>query len=287
MSIKAQENKGINGIITLVTDFGLSDPYAGIMKGVILSINPRARIVDITHQVPSYDIFAASRIIESSYSFFPLGTIHVLIIDPGVGGRRKIACVSACGHIFVAPDNGVLSRVIENAGEVSGVWVENPSWFLHPVSKTFHGRDIFAPVAARLSMGLDMADLGPVLDPGAMVFLPEDLPEIKASGTISGRVVRVDAFGNLVTNISRQAFRKAFGKDSEKTVVVRIPGHEIYGISDTYDAAPPGALLALFGSGGFLELAVNRGNASDLYHVGIDAPVILDRVKGGQVETKA
>ncbi|NOY70633.1 MAG: SAM-dependent chlorinase/fluorinase [Deltaproteobacteria bacterium] len=268
----------VSGLITLVTDFGLSEPYAGIMKGVILSLNPSARIVDITHQIGPFDIFGAANVIGSSFSYFPSGTIHMVVVDPTVGCSRRVVAVRACGHVFLAPDNGVLSRIVENEKNMSGVWVKNRDWFLHPVSNTFHGRDIFAPVAAYLSMGRDLADLGPRLNPKSIFLLPPDLPERTKSNGLAGRVVGVDSFGNLVTNISADVFLATFGNVPEKNVVIHLAGHIIKGISKTYGMKAENVPLALFGSAGFLEISVNLGNAADYFKAGVGSDVVVDAV---------
>lgn len=269
-------DNSVSGLITLVTDFGLFDPYAGIMKGVILSVNPDARIVDITHQIRPYDIAGAANVLGASFSYFPPATIHVAVVDPGVGASRRIMAVRTCGHIFLVPDNGVLSRIVDRDENISGVWVENRDWFLHPVSSTFHGRDIFAPIAAHLSMGRDLSDLGPKLNPESIFLLPPDLPERTESRGLAGRVTGVDSFGNLVTNISSDVFLTTFGNGAEKNVVIRIAGHMIKGIAKTYGGKAKKAPLALFGSTGFLEISVNLGNAADYFKAGAGTDVIVD-----------
>src|SRR5215467_7691958 len=167
-------------IITLTTDFGLSDPFVGIMKGVILGIAPAAELVDITHDVRSYDILEAAFIIESTYRYFPEGTVHVIVVDPGVGSARRPVAAAARGHIFVAPDNGVLSYVIQSdpMTPVSAHWIKNQSLFLSSVSQTFHGRDIFAPVAAHLARGVPIESVGPrIVD-----FVTKPLPKPSLRG---------------------------------------------------------------------------------------------------------
>ena len=252
-------------VITLLTDFGLSDPYAGIMKGVILSINPDAQIIDISHQIAPQDIDAAAHTLFSAYPYFPPETIHVVVVDPGVGSARRIVCISCRDQVFIAPDNGVLTRVIDHEKIDRAVGVENPVLFLHPVSRTFHGRDIFAPVAAHLSNGRDMGDLGPALTPDTIVRRPMERPLLSNTGILSGVVVQVDRFGNLVTSITKNDIRAAYGAD--KPLVITIGPHRLAGIGKFYGEVPPGTPLALFGSSDRLEISVCSGNAGQYFGV--------------------
>lgn len=251
------------GIITLLTDFGLSDPYAGVMKGVILSINPLARVIDITHQVYHGWIAQAASILEEAYGFFPAGTVHVVVVDPGVGTQRRALAVKTDNHFFVGPDNGVLWPVINTSESAQVVHLTEKSFFLPRISQTFHGRDIFAPVAAHLSLGADILQTGTIIDDP----LPLDIPTSSHRGEkLIGQVTRIDHFGNLLTNIRRRDLEAFQGPDP---VSVEIGDLLIKGIRNTYSEVEEGETLALIGSSECLEIAVNRGRASD--RLGADA----------------
>lgn len=250
-------------IITLLTDFGLEDGYVGMMKGVILSIHPLVQIVDITHGIAPQDILQAAGSIHSAWRYFPKGSIHVVVVDPGVGGNRKMLCLQAGGHFFLAPDNGVLSRVLESEPVQSLNLIENPRYFFEPVSRTFHGRDIFAPVAAHLSTGLSPEEIGPSFPPENAVCLPIPRPCLEKSGGVIGQVLSVDRFGNLITNIDAQWIRKIGKPGKTSRIGVRIGDFAVSGLSKSYQDVSEKTLLALINSGGYLEIAVNRGNAAE------------------------
>jgi S-adenosylmethionine hydrolase len=235
-------------IITLTTDFGLSDPFVGIMKGVIFGIAPKAQIVDITHDIKSYDVVEGAFLIETSYRYFPEGTVHVVVVDPGVGSSRRPIAATAHGQFFVGPDNGVLSGVME--GDV--YHITNRSLFLKSVSQTFHGRDIFSPVAAHLVRGTPIDWVGPrILD-----FIKNPLPVPCPVGTkVLGTVLHVDRFGNIITNLRR--------KDLGNGFMIRIAGQPIKHFYSSFSEAEPGQFFALEGSTGFIELALNQGSAAD------------------------
>jgi len=251
-------------VITLLTDFGLADPYAGIMKGVILSVNPSAVIVDLTHDIPPQDIAVAAYVIDSAFRYFPAGTIHVVVVDPGVGGERGIIAASAAGQLFLAPDNGALTLILKSC-PVDGVFlVENSRYFRHPVSRAFHGRDIFAPVAGHLSAGLAPDQLGPRITTGQWVTLDMPIPHVSTDREIAGEVVRVDRFGNLITNIDQPLIHATFGDTDPRALKIAVGGFVVIGLSGVYRDAPSGALVALVGSTGLIEIAVNRGSAADV-----------------------
>ncbi|MCD6224235.1 MAG: SAM-dependent chlorinase/fluorinase, partial [Deltaproteobacteria bacterium] len=188
-------------IITLLTDFGVEDEYVGIMKGVILSINPSSTIVDITHQIAPQDIIAAAYRIKFSYKYFPEKTVHLVIVDPGVGSGRPLLAAKIQGHFFLAPDNGILTPLLDDGDIDTLVFVENSEYFLDSVSQTFHGRDIFAPVAAHISKGIDIMELGKLADIKSLARLSVEKPFIADNGELSGIIVSIDRFGNLITNI--------------------------------------------------------------------------------------
>jgi S-adenosylmethionine hydrolase len=199
-------------VITLLTDCGLEDEYVGVMKGVVLSINPAVHLVDLTHAIGRHDIEQGALILSASYRHFPKGSIHIAVVDPGVGGARKVVCLRQGGHVFLAPDNGLLSMVIDEKKVEDVRAVTNRKYFLEWVSDTFHGRDIFAPVAAHLSGGVDPVCLGESLDPKELTLFDIDYPHVSEKGELVGKVITVDHFGNLVTNIDRgclEAFRGA------------------------------------------------------------------------------
>lgn len=248
-------------VITLLTDFGIDDEYVGVLKGVILSIHPTVSIVDISHRIAPQDISGAAYAIDAAYSYFPAGTIHVIVVDPGVGTERAAIALATGGHIFVAPDNGVLSVLLTEKKPEMLVRIKNSRYFLTPVSRTFHGRDIFAPVAAHLARGVALTRLGPALAPQAVVSLGIAAPAVSPEGRLCGQVVSVDRFGNLITNIRADILARFCPPRLQTGVRITIRGIRIQGISACYADAPPGTPLAIFGSRGCLEVAVNRGSA--------------------------
>ena len=245
-------------IITLMTDFGTSDHYVGVMKGVILNINPQVQVVDITHAIPPQDVHGAAFLIDSAYRYFPTGTIHVIVVDPGVGSeRRAIVCQTETAY-FVCPDNGILTHILRNAERIHTVAVENSAYFLPQVSNTFHGRDIFAPVAAHLSRGVPIGKLGsPVAQP---IQFPLPSPEVM-NNTIIGQVIWIDSFGNLVTNISRGLLESLEGRDS---LVIHAGGVEINHLNHSYAESAVGEALAIVGSFNRLEISINQGDAAQV-----------------------
>ncbi len=248
-------------IITLTTDFGTSDTYVGIMKGVILSINPKAQIVDLTHAIPPQDIYEAAFSIYAARSYFPKGTIHIIVVDPGVGSDRQAIVSHIDNAFFVCPDNGVLSYLLhsaESAGAhpIDSVAIQNAAYCLPEVSNTFHGRDIFAPVAAHLSLGVPLGDIGPPVK--TLVRL--SIPKIDTSGdTLIGQIIKIDRFGNLITNISKGTF-EAFLND-DVNYEIRAGNASLNRLNSAYADAEIGEPLAIMGSLALLEIAVNGGNA--------------------------
>lgn len=266
-------------IITLTTDFGLSDPYVASMKGVILSLNPQAVIVDVSHTVRPQRIEQGAFLLEAAHLHFPPQTIHVAVVDPGVGtGRRAIALRTGHGS-FVGPDNGVLSAALpeearEPAGEAGGpirlpqdvraVALTNPRYHRLPVSDTFHGRDIFAPAAAHLSLGVPLAELGEPV--GELFALPPFRARRRPDGSLGGHIVHVDVFGNLITDVR--------GEDLPSgNVAVRVRGCQIAGVKQTY--AEGEGPTALVGSWGFLEIALPGGSAAAELEADLGEPVIV------------
>lgn len=246
----------MRSIITLTTDFGSRDHYVGVMKGVMLSVNRSAVLVDITHCVDSHDIRAASFAIGNSYRYFPEKTVHLVVVDPGVGSRRKPIALSADGHFFVGPDNGVFSSVIRSCEDLSARKIKNSDFFLKEISSTFHGRDIFSPVAAHLSLGVPFPEIGPLIhDPE---ILSHDEYSVDGNN-IRGTVIYTDKFGNLVTSIPAEAVSGGAG------VVVTVGEKQVMGISESYSSVEPGEIVVVRGSGGYIEISVNQGRASDVF----------------------
>lgn len=242
-------------IITLLTDFGTKDHYVASMKGVILKINPRCRLIDITHQVSPHDVREGAFILANAYSHFPKGTIHLAVVDPGVGGARRPLLLVTRNYFFVGPDNGLFTMISrkENINQI--ITLDKKEYHLSDVSTTFHGRDIFAPVAAHLSMGVKPNVLGHKMD--SWLCLGFEGPLIKA-GKLSGEILHVDTFGNLVSNIDE-------GRLSQFTrgrpFVIRVKRKTIRGLKKGYWEGEKDEPMALFGSSGFLEISVREGNA--------------------------
>jgi S-adenosylmethionine hydrolase len=256
----------VMGIITLLTDFGTQDEYVGVVKGVILSINPQATIVDISHQIAPQGILQAADTLKAAYRWFPEGTVHLVVVDPGVGSQRAIIAARYAGFMFVAPDNGLLNPLWEAQTPQTLVRVDNRDLFLHPVSATFHGRDIFAPVAAHLSLGFDLAALGPVVASSDLAMIQIQKPVWdRKHDDIRGNVTGVDHFGNLITNIDSAMIETFAGQHCGRRLIIFIGNSQIDGISSTYAERAKGILMALVGSRNRLEIAVNGGNAAQRF----------------------
>jgi S-adenosyl-L-methionine hydrolase (adenosine-forming) len=245
-----------SGIITLTTDFGQRDPYVAMMKGVILSINGDARIVDIAHQIAAGAIAEAASILKDAHRFFPTGTVHVAVVDPGVGGPRRPIALVAKNHLFVGPDNGLFWPLIEADGQCHVIRLTDKRYWMKQISATFHGRDIFAPVAAHLSQGVDPLSMGETIDDPMPLEVP--LPRMEGTALV-GEIVRIDHFGNLITNIAREHLAPFL---ESKDLTIRIGGLVLNTLSTTYSDVPKGQSLALMGSSNALEIAVNGGNAA-------------------------
>lgn len=258
-------------IITLTTDFGTSDHLVGTMKGVILKINPDARIVDINHHVLPFDILDGALTIGQAYRYFPPRTVHVVVVDPGVGSQRRPILVTGEQQYFVAPDNGVLSVIYEREASFSVRHVTAEHYFLHPVSNTFHGRDIFAPVAAWLTKTWQPQSFGEEVTDFVRFALPK--PK-RTDGTIRGVILRVDSFGNLVTNITADDIPEILAQG--KPFRLTVGQNQVTALRATYNDAPPGEPFAIVGSSGFLEISVNRGSAARTLGVARGAEVSLE-----------
>ena len=248
-------------IITLITDFGAADYYVGTMKGVILNINPDVQLVDICHQISPYDIFEAAYALVQSYRFFPRDTIHLVVVDPGVGTARRPILASAGPYRFVAPDNGVLSLLFARE-ENARVWhITSDHYFLNPVSNTFHGRDIFAPVAGWLSKGVQEEKFGdPITD---YTKLSSPKPKRVSEHLVKGMALKVDSFGNLITNITPEDIPELFSEDPPPFRII-INQQEITRLNLAYAMGRPSELFAIVGSSGFIEICTNRGSAAKM-----------------------
>lgn len=246
-------------IITLTTDFGLKDPYVGQLKGAILKRNSEARIIDITHAVPPQDIVTAAITLQTSFHYFPKNTIHMVVVDPGVGSQRAILAAEGDAHLFIVPDNGILSPLLA-AGSITSLYrIENSDLYPSEVSGTFHGRDIMAPVAAALAGGLKLSQVGPEVDLDSCIMLNIAKPVIQ-DDSIEGQVLGIDHFGNIRTNITAACISR-FQPECFAGIALR--GQIITTITTTYSQCPEGDFTGIIDSSGYLEIAVNKGNASE------------------------
>ncbi|HEX5398940.1 MAG TPA: SAM-dependent chlorinase/fluorinase [Verrucomicrobiae bacterium] len=242
-------------IVTLTTDFGTRDWFVGTMKGVVLGINPHANVVDLTHEIPPGDIRAGAFALMAGCRYFPKGTVHVAVVDPGVGGPRRAIAVWTADYTFVGPDNGVLSWALARESIKTVRRIENTKYFLEPVSRTFHGRDIFAPVGAHLSRGLAIQRLGHKVQD--CIRLPWPRPT-RSRGRIRGEIIYIDRFGNAITNIEFKS------SSNDHAVICEVGGRRKTRcrLADFYDAVPVNSPVAVIGSNGFLEIAVNGASAA-------------------------
>ena len=261
-------------IITLITDFGTADHYVGTMKGVILNINPEVQIVDICHQVSPYDIFEAAYALAQSYKYFPSGTIHLVVVDPGVGTARRPILARAGRYKFVAPDNGVLSLLFTREERVEVWHVTADHYFLNPVSNTFHGRDIFAPVAGWLSKGVQEERFGDPITDYAQFSAPK--PKRVGENLVKGMTLKVDSFGNLITNISPEDVPELFSENPPPFKII-VNGQEITRLNLAYSMGRPSELFAIVGSSGFIEICANRASAAKMLNAnrGMEVGVLI------------
>lgn len=273
-------------MIALLTDFGNDDIYVGMMKGVIYRINPSVRVVDLTHAIDPHNVRQAAFSLLNAYRYFTPGTIFVVIVDPGVGSTRRPIAVRAGDYTFIAPDNGVLSYTLNATGQFQAIELTNAQYRLQEVSNTFHGRDIFAPAAAHLAASVPFETLGEPLDD----LFPLHRPELSVSGRkVTGEIVHIDRFGNIVSSIGlmrwlnadRLSLAPVFGENTDLNLPLHaleanviVGGQTMEGICTAYSEAPRGDLLALVGSSGYLEIAVNQGSAAERLDV-----VVGDRVE--------
>ncbi len=255
-------------LITLTTDFGIEDPFVGIMKGVIARINPRAIVVDLTHGIPAQNILAAAMTLRHAVKYFPQKTIHVVVVDPGVGSTRRPLLIAVDETYFIGPDNGVLSLAGEGRQPNRIVHLSNPAYYLKPTSGTFHGRDIFAPVAAYLSLGIAPEAFGETLDD----YIHIDPPEVvRAKRSVTGEIVYIDGFGNLFTNIQEQDLTGLGGE----TLSIVLGELTIAGLALNYSTVESGQPVALINSWGVLEIALNKGDVARRFSVRIGEKVYV------------
>ncbi|TAK04358.1 hypothetical protein EPO44_07015 [bacterium] len=260
-------------LITLITDFGYKDPFVGIMKGVIFSINPNANIIDLSHGIPPQDLMAGALVLRYTAPSFPRGTIHVAVVDPGVGTKRRPLLIESEECFFIGPDNGVLSLALEGKKVSRTIQLSNETYHLKPTSVTFHGRDIFAPVAAYLSLGVPPEDFGETVND--LIRLP--WPAVtKTEGALVGKVIYIDGFGNLITNIHD---RDLSVFQTEK-LTVSVAGVTIRGIAPHYSSGEEKSYAALINSWGLLEISAFKGNAQLLCGAKIGDKVFIREGQG-------
>jgi S-adenosyl-L-methionine hydrolase (adenosine-forming) len=259
-------------IITLTTDFGSNDHFVGAMKGVILDIVPEAQIVDICHAVQAFDVLDGALTISQAYSYFPTRTVHVVVVDPGVGTARRPIVASSDKYHFVAPDNGVLSLIYAREQRMHVRHITSEHYFLQPVSNTFHARDIFSPVAAFLAKEVDSLKFGDEVEDYVRFSAPK--PKAVDENRLRGVVLKVDRFGNLVTNITPQDAPMLFGTGGKAFKIV-VGSREITELHKAYAEGAPGEVVGILGSMGFLEIAANRGAAAQLTGAGKGSDVTI------------
>jgi S-adenosylmethionine hydrolase len=264
---------GRRPIITLLTDFGHRDPFVGIMKGVILALCPMANIVDLCHETAAYDIIEAGFTLQSAVRFFPSGTIHVAVVDPGVGGPRRPLLAIIGDSLFVAPDNGLLSYPMAYAQVQSVRAITSQEFFLHPVSSSFHGRDVFAPVAGHLAAGVEPERFGPEITDPVRVAIPRC--SLVPPGVLKGEIVWIDRFGNCVTNIQAEDLEQ-FRSRRPGDIRAFLDGRPVGKVVQFFGEAGPGGRGALIGSTGHLELFLNQGNLAEEWGARRGAPVHLE-----------
>ncbi|HTN77983.1 MAG TPA: SAM-dependent chlorinase/fluorinase [Pirellulaceae bacterium] len=265
-------------IITLTTDFGTRSSYVAQMKGVILALAPETTLVDLTHEIAPQNIRQAALFLRDATPHFSPGTVHVAVIDPGVGTARQIICAELAGQCYLAPDNGVLSLLARESPPSRLIAVTNPRYWRATVSNTFHGRDIFAPVAAQLSLGLPPTALGETINSLETLAWPEPLC---AATQIAGEIIDIDSFGNLISNIHHDQIAQHLRLTAGDACEVLLGGSVIGGLSRTYGERRAGSLVAICGSGGYLEVAIVGGSAASILGVTVGAPIRITRSKTG------
>lgn len=256
-------------VISLTTDFGTADGYAGTMKGVMLGICPEAALVDISHEIHPQAVQQAAHVLSTAVPYFTPGAVHLVVVDPGVGSERRPIAVQTGRATYVAPDNGVLSLALAQDPAHLAVHLTESRYHLAPVSATFHGRDIFAPVAAHLARGIALLDMGIEIPISDLVPLPLRPPEQQSDGSWWGTVLHIDRFGNLTTDIQAPIAMA----DPQSSISILVGDIQIVGLSRTYADVAPGEMVAYVGSSGHLEIAVREGNAAVRLGLDVGAPV--------------
>jgi S-adenosylmethionine hydrolase len=260
-------------LITLLTDFGLQDPFVGIMKGVILSLCPEATLVDLCHETAAYDVLGGSFLLRSAVRFFPAGTIHVAVVDPGVGGPRRPILAHIDDQFFVAPDNGLLSYPLSSGAVRAIRAIVAAEYLLQPVSATFHGRDVFAPVAGHLACGVPADRFGPEVTDAVRLAIPR--PRVDSPGRLTGQVVWIDRFGNCITSITREDLER-FATGVSRRIHVVLQARPLGGIVQFFGQVAPGDRGAVIGSTGHLELFSSQGNLARQWGIVSGASVSLE-----------
>ena len=255
-------------MITLTSDFGLKDPYVAEMKGAVLSINPKATLIDITHDVEKFNVRMAAFVLASAAPYFPKGTVHLAVVDPGVGTHRRALAVHTKQGFFVGPDNGVLILAAQNQGVEHVYELANPKFMLPKISSTFHGRDVFAPAAAHLDIGVHPGEFGPEINSPVN---PEFTAIKKTRNFLIGEVLHIDGFGNIITNINQTDLAQSIGKFNVELqdISLKLP------FGKAYAEVNPKEPIALIGSHGFLEIALNQGNAAEKFNAKAGAKIIF------------
>jgi S-adenosylmethionine hydrolase len=266
-------------LITLTTDFGYRDPFVGIMKGVIAGINPRVQVIDLTHGVPPQDVMAGALTLRHAVSYFPRGTIHVVVVDPGVGGARRAILIESAANYFIGPDNGVLSLAVAGAKPDHVIELSDAAYQLKATGSTFHGRDIFAPAAAHLSLGVSAAAFGAQLSSFVELLMPDVQRE---HGRCEGEIIYIDGYGNLFTNLGEGDLTGM----PAGNMCFAVGSTLIEGIEKSYDAVAAGRLVAVWNSWGLLEVAVNMGSAQRLCKAKVGDRVIVTAASPASGGTK-
>lgn len=251
-------------IISLITDYGCRDPYVGVVKAVIKSINPDVEVIDLTHSIERHDVFEAAIVLTVSAKYFPPGTIFIVVVDPGVGSERKALLIETRNYILIGPDNGCLSLLAETDGIKRVIDISNSKYRLPTVSSTFHGRDIFAPIAAWASRGIPVMELGVEIDKNSIVRIPINKPKIlREEKAVEGEVLYVDIFGNIMTSITRREIEELSLKYGLELEIVTSSGTYKCTYESTFSKVSEGALVCYINSWDYFEIAVNKGNAAE------------------------
>ncbi len=275
---RIESELGHRPVISLLTDFGYADGYVGVMKGIIASIAPEVLIIDITHGIQPQSIAGAALVLWGSYRYFPHGTVHCVVVDPTVGTKRRPIAVQTSRYIFVGPDNGVLSWAFDEDGVKLAVHITNRQFMLSSLSQTFHGRDVFAPVAAHIAAGVELKELGEEVPPDELMRLPQLAAKQCGRGLVA-EIIHIDSFGNAITNLRMEQFERWVREFSNGGWRARIGNVEFGELSRAYADVPVGKPLIIFGSYGLLEVAVNCGNAAKELNIAVGDELVIEPVE--------